>query len=178
MTRIVPVALLACLAFAAGAPAAMAGQVYANLFMATPDGTGAPIGSVIARDSSSGASLQLRLHGLPPGVHGFHVHHNGSCDAGMKDGMPVLAGKAGGHEDPDLTGRHRGPTGAGHLGDLPTLTVAPDGTDNEVLIAPRIREVTSLIGHSLVIHAGGDTYSDTPDPLGGGGPRIACGVIK
>jgi hypothetical protein len=29
-----------------------------------------------------------------------------------------------------------------------------------------------------MIHAGGDTYSDAPEPLGGGGPRIACGVVK
>ena len=178
MTRTASVALLACLALAAGAPAALAGQVYANVFMATPDGPGAPVGSVIARDSASGASLQLRLHGLPPGVHGFHVHHNGSCDVGMKDGMPVAAGKAGSHEDPDLTGRHEGPAGRGHIGDLPALTVDADGTDNEVLLAPRIKDVTSLIGHAVVIHAGGDNYSDTPAPLGGGGSRIACGVVK
>ncbi|WP_324128836.1 superoxide dismutase family protein, partial [Acinetobacter baumannii] len=29
-----------------------------------------------------------------------------------------------------------------------------------------------------MIHAGGDNYSDSPQPLGGGGARIACGVIK
>jgi Cu-Zn family superoxide dismutase len=29
-----------------------------------------------------------------------------------------------------------------------------------------------------MIHAGGDNHSDTPAPLGGGGGRMACGVIK
>lgn len=29
-----------------------------------------------------------------------------------------------------------------------------------------------------MIHAVGDNYSDTPAPLGSGGARIACGVIK
>jgi superoxide dismutase, Cu-Zn family len=29
-----------------------------------------------------------------------------------------------------------------------------------------------------MIHSGGDNYSDAPAPLGGGGARIACGVIK
>lgn len=29
-----------------------------------------------------------------------------------------------------------------------------------------------------MIHAGGDNYSDKPEKLGGGGSRIACGVIK
>ena len=28
-----------------------------------------------------------------------------------------------------------------------------------------------------MIHVGGDNYSDMPLPLGGGGARIACGVI-
>jgi Cu-Zn family superoxide dismutase len=29
-----------------------------------------------------------------------------------------------------------------------------------------------------MIHAGGDNYADKPAPLGGGGERIACGVIQ
>jgi Cu-Zn family superoxide dismutase len=29
-----------------------------------------------------------------------------------------------------------------------------------------------------MIHAGGDNYSDHPEKLGGGGARIACGVVK
>ena len=28
-----------------------------------------------------------------------------------------------------------------------------------------------------MVHASGDNYSDDPAPLGGGGARIACGVI-
>ena len=28
-----------------------------------------------------------------------------------------------------------------------------------------------------MVHAGGDNYSDMPVPLGGGGARVACGVI-
>ena len=29
-----------------------------------------------------------------------------------------------------------------------------------------------------MIHVGGDNHSDHPAALGGGGPRMACGVIK
>jgi Cu-Zn family superoxide dismutase len=29
-----------------------------------------------------------------------------------------------------------------------------------------------------MIHEGGDNYRDTPEPLGGGGGRIACGVVE
>jgi Cu-Zn family superoxide dismutase len=34
------------------------------------------------------------------------------------------------------------------------------------------------MNRSLMIHAGGDNYADQPAPLGGGGTRVACGVIK
>jgi len=35
-----------------------------------------------------------------------------------------------------------------------------------------------LAGHAVVIYEGGDNFSDQPKPLGGGGGRIACGVVK
>jgi Cu-Zn family superoxide dismutase len=63
------------------------------------------------------------------------------------------------------------------MGDLPRLEVGADGAVKTSLIAPRIKDVSQLKGHALMIHAGGDNYSDTP-PLGGGGSRIACGVLN
>ena len=39
-------------------------------------------------------------------------------------------------------------------------------------------KVADVKGRALMIHAGGDNYSDQPKPLGGGGARVACGVIK
>jgi Cu-Zn family superoxide dismutase len=62
------------------------------------------------------------------------------------------------------------------MGDLPVLEVAADGTAQLTLTAPRLT-VPDARGRALMIHAGGDNYSDQPEPLGGGGPRIACGVI-
>jgi Cu-Zn family superoxide dismutase len=124
--------------------------------------------------------ITVDLHGLPPGLHGFHIHENGACGPSSTPssaGAPVAAGAAGGHFDPARTAMHMGPTGNGHLGDLPYLTVAADGVDRESLTAPRIRDVATLRGRALVIHAGGDNYADQPKPLGGGGARIACGVI-
>jgi Cu-Zn family superoxide dismutase len=67
--------------------------------------------------------------------------------------------------------------GGGHLGDLPLITVKADGTAKAVLTAPRIKTLDVLKGHALMIHVGGDNYSDQPLPLGGGGARFACGVI-
>ena len=38
-------------------------------------------------------------------------------------------------------------------------------------------KLEALTGRTIMIHEGGDNYSDSPQPLGGGGARIACGVI-
>ncbi len=48
---------------------------------------------------------------------------------------------------------------------------------NEVL-APRLHTIKEVTGRSIMIHAGGDNFADYPEKLGGGGARVACGVIQ
>lgn len=170
-------AILGSLVLAAASPA-LAQSLNVSMALATPTGPGASIGTVTINEGPDGANFVFDLHGLPPGPHGFHVHVNPSCAPTEKDGKPVPAGAAGGHLDPDNTGMHMGPMGGGHLGDLPRLTAGADGTARGVVTAPRIKTLDVLKGHSLMIHAGGDNYSDQPAPLGGGGARFACGVIE
>jgi superoxide dismutase, Cu-Zn family len=57
------------------------------------------------------------------------------------------------------------------------LEVSPDGTAKTAISVPKL-VVADLKGHALVIHEGSDNYSDVPEPLGGGGGRIACGVVE
>lgn len=76
-------------------------------------------GDIVISESSFGLIFTPNLSGLPAGVHGFHVHENGSCDPASKEGKPVAALAAGGHWDPAKTGHHAGPYGDGHMGDLP-----------------------------------------------------------
>ena len=57
------------------------------------------------------------------------------------------------------------------------LVVDRDGKATLPVLAPRLK-VKDIRGRSLMVHVGGDNYSDQPAPLGGGGARIACGVIK
>jgi Cu-Zn family superoxide dismutase len=94
----------------------------------------------------------------------------------VKDGKPVAGLAAGGHYDPHKTTKHEGHSGHGHLGDLPALIVDGSGRAATAMTAPRLK-LSDVKGRSLMIHTGGDTYSDSPAPLGGGGARIACGVI-
>lgn len=142
----------------------------------SPDGMGAELGTVTIEESTGGLKFVPNLHDLVPGEHGFHVHENPSCDPGEKNGATMAALKAGGHDDPDKTGRHAGPNGDGHKGDLPVLVVNEKGFADMPVIAKRLK-MSDMKGRALIIHSGGDNYSDNP-PMGGGGSRIACGVIK
>ena len=179
MTRLKPLAsvLTFCCLLLLLATAARAETLSATMYLATDKGPGAEIGAVTFADGADGLLVTTNLKGLPPGKHGFHVHEKPDCGAVEKDGKIGHALAAGGHYDPDKTGKHLGPEGGGHKGDLPVLTVAADGTDKETLKIKGIK-AAEFKNRALMIHAGGDNYSDAPAPLGGGGARIACGIIK
>ena len=143
----------------------------------SPSGTGADLGTIkVSSASGGGVEFTPNLHDLVPGEHGFHVHENSTCDPGDKNGVIIAALAAGGHYDPDKTDKHAGPDGMGHLGDLPRLTVNDKGFSTIPVVAKRLK-MSDLKGRSLMIHSGSDNYSDNP-PMGGGGSRVACGVIQ
>jgi Cu-Zn family superoxide dismutase len=146
-----------------------------NLINAT--GISSPLGMVSFLDSPDGMVITPKLSGLPPGEHGFHIHDKGDCEPGMNEGKPAAGFAAGGHYDPAHTKKHLGPLStAGHRGDLHVLVVDDGGHATKGVVAPHLT-VEQIRGRSIIIHAAGDNYSDTPVPLGGGGARIACGVI-
>lgn len=159
-----------------GAGTAQADQARIRVNLLTPDGTGAAIGTMHAADTGQGLRLTPLLKGLAPGPHGMHVHENGDCGAGETDGKKVPGLAAGGYLDPEKSGRNEGPLGSGHLGDLPVLVVDQDGIARRPVLAPRLK-LAQVKGRSIVIDAGGDDYADQPAPLGGGGARVACGII-
>ena len=156
---------------------AFAEDIVIKVHLVNEHGMGKEIGTITASDSKYGLILMPKLSDLPPGLHGFHVHEKPDCSHAMKEGKAVPALAAGGHYDPAAAGKHEGPYGNGHLGDLPALYVASDGKASLPVLAPRLK-AADIKRRSLMIHAGGDNYSDTPAPLGGGGGRIACGVVK
>lgn len=144
---------------------------YANSMSTTvytTDSKHTRLGSIQFKDTPKGLLITPALSGLSAGAHGFHIHEHGNCaDAGMA---------AGGHFDPKKTNSHQGPVGNGHEGDMPILEVSADGTASKSMLAPHLKS-DDIRGLSIIIHAGGDNYSNQP-PLGGGGARIACGVIE
>ncbi len=160
----------------ATAGAAWAASVHVTMTQVDSVGVGNIIGMIVFQDSLKGLKIMPNLRDLTEGQHGIHVHENPSCEPTEKDGKMVPGLAAGGHFDPGNTGRHEGPNGQGHLGDLPVLYVNSAGEATRSSWAQRLK-TTDLAGRAIIIHASGDNYSDNPKKLGGGGARVACGVI-
>jgi Cu-Zn family superoxide dismutase len=153
-----------------------AAETVIDMYHVSREGTETKIGAIKVEETTYGTLFTPNLSGLTPGLHGFHVHATGNCGPMEKDGHMVAGLAAGGHFDPDKTNAHKGPYGNGHLGDLPALFVDASGMAVHPVLAPRLK-VADLSGHSLMLHEGGDNYSDAPKVLGGGGARVACGVV-
>lgn len=156
----------------------LAAEVSVTLHQVSEAGVGAAVGTVRIVETPHGLVFHPQLTGLAAGLHGFHVHEKPSCAASDSDGKKVPAGAAGGHLDPSGSKKHGEPWGEGHLGDLPALFVAADGSASNPVLAPRLKSLVDVRNRALMMHAGGDNHADQPAPLGGGGGRVVCGVIS
>lgn len=140
--------------------------------------SGKNMGTITASMNQYGTVFTPALSGVPSGLHGFHIHENSSCSPRMIKDKKVIGGAAGGHFDPKKTAMHGFPwTQNNHLGDLPALFVDTNGKASHPVLAPRVK-LADLKGRAVMIHVGGDNYSDHPHPLGGGGSRLICGVVR
>jgi Cu-Zn family superoxide dismutase len=125
-------------------------------------------------DTPNGVLLAARLTRAPAGVHGFHLHETGKCDAPSFE-------SAGGHFNPTKGDHGFYAANGPHAGDLPNLHVPADGRlELEVLaagvsLAAGANNLLDTDGAALVLHAGADDYKT--DPAGDAGDRVACGVI-
>jgi Cu-Zn family superoxide dismutase len=156
------------------ATVAIAQQMTVDINKVSESGVGEKIGTVTVTGGKQGVSFKVAVTGVGPGQHGFHVHEKGDCNAAAKDGKMDAAGAAGPHYDPEGKKSHKGPKGVGHKGDLPVLKSDAKGI-NQTVTAPRLK-LEDVSGRALVIHEGGDNYTDQPEN-GGGKGRIACGVV-
>ncbi len=138
------------------------------------DATGASVGEAAVEQTPHGLLVTLKITKLPVGVHAFHVHETGKCEAPFKT--------AGGHFNPHKAKHGILAAEGKHGGDLPNITVAADGTAHAQFFVPDLTlkhgEKTSLFdadGSAFVIHAAHDDYKT--DPTGNAGDRVACGVV-
>jgi len=133
------------------------------------------VGTAMLSEVPGGVRVTLRVNGLKPGEHGFHIHAVGKCE-------PPDFMSAGPHFNP--YGKHHGldnPAGP-HAGDFPNLKVGADGTgsvdttDSLVTLKEGPNSVFRSGGTSLIVHA--DPDDEKTDPAGNSGARVACGVIE
>lgn len=137
---------------------------------------GKSVGTAELTEEDSGVRVKVNATDLPEGLHGFHFHEAGKCEA----------------PDFESAGGHFNPTGASHgleekegphAGDLPNLEVGEDGTVEDEFLAEHVTlesgKDNSLLqegGTALVIHATAD--DGKTQPSGNSGDRIACGIVK
>lgn len=129
--------------------------------------------------AANGTLLQVVVNaeGLPPGLHGVHVHTVGKCEA------PDFK-SAGGHFDPGPAGNPDPDANHPfHSGDLPNLNAAGGGTASVTTYTTRFNlsgplSLFDADGSAIVIHQNLDTVqTGTPGQGVAGGSAIACGVI-
>ena len=140
---------------------------------------GAVVGEAKFEQERNGVEVRVKVQGLTPGFHGFHIHTTGSCVAADFT-------SAGGHFNP--TGEAHGH----HAGDMPVLQVNPDGTGEArfTIASFQVGQLFDADGSALIIHGGPDNYANIPQRYAPAGPdattlgtgdsgaRVACGVVQ
>ena len=119
--------------------------------------------------------IVLRLTGVPPGEHGFHIHQSGD----LREGCNSLCAHFNPYEK-----NHGGPKDKErHVGDLGNIEPDSKGEVNKTMYDRKIKlsGKNSIIGRSVVIHANRDDLGKGGNAeslkTGNAGKRIACGVI-
>ncbi len=170
---------LAC--FAAGAywrlstdrgavQAARAPGVQRAVVVLQPVGASGVSGAVAFIQRGGTVTADGVIRGLKPGVHGLHIHQFGD----LTDTEKGLS--AGEHYNPTNRPHGAPESRRRHVGDLGNITANAQGTatvaKSDTVI--RLTGAHSIIGRSLVVHAGADKFTQ---PSGDSGARVAFGVV-
>lgn len=160
----------------AGPESVADGEGVASAVIEGLDGSGVS-GTVMVRDIGDAVQVRVRVEGLTPGEHGFHVHEGGSCGP---DSTGAPGGAAGGHFNP-LASPHGAPSAAPsdrHAGDLGNITANAEGVAAGTVVDSvlALTGPTSVIGHAVVVHAGRDDLASQPS--GDARSGVGCGVVR
>lgn len=131
------------------------------------------LGSAHFKDTDEGLQVEISVFSTTPGLHGIHIHENGSCEDG--------GNAAGGHFNPDGVkhGFLATDSFAGaHAGDLGNIEVNQNGEGTLYMVVPGLTisgGKYNVEGRSVILHEKKDDFGQ---PTGNAGGRVGCGVIK
>ncbi|KAA8550306.1 hypothetical protein F0562_001990 [Nyssa sinensis] len=129
----------------------------------------------LTQEGDGPTTVNVRVTGLAPGLHGFHLHEFGDTTNGCMS--------TGSHFNPNK--RTHGAPGdeIRHAGDLGNIVASANGVAEAKIVDKQIRlsGSNSAVGRAFVVHEleddlgkGGQELSLTTGNAGG---RLACGVV-
>lgn len=166
--------LAAC--FCVSAPSLAVASEPATASAVMIDRNGDEIGFANIMQGPHGILIHIRVSDLTPGKHGLHLHSAGVCNP--EDGFTSSMGHVG-----KAPGAHglMNPDGP-EAGDLPNIFVGADGIGETELFTHLVsigegpgENLMDADGSAFVIHENPDDH--ITQPIGGAGPRVACGVV-
>ena len=147
--------------------------VTATAEMKNLDGTS--IGDAKLTETPGGVLVHVRVEQMDPGKKAIHIHSKAHCTA--SSGFKSSKGHHG-----EAEGEHGllNPQGPG-TGDLGNIFVGTDGVGEMEFFKTGVSLTGQALplfddnGSAIVIHANADDH--ITQPIGGAGPRIACGMV-
>ena len=139
------------------------------------DAQGKNVGTATLTPAEGGVKINVTVSGVAPGLHGFHLHAIGKCEG------PDFK-SAGGHFNPGSKEHGLENPKGSHAGDMPNLSVGPDGSGKGEFLARGASldagpgSLFPEVGTAVVLHAAADDMKS--DPAGNAGARIACGLVE
>ncbi|XP_021766395.1 superoxide dismutase [Cu-Zn], chloroplastic [Chenopodium quinoa] len=129
----------------------------------------------LTQEDDGPTTVNVRITGLTPGKHGFHLHEFGDTTNGCMSTGPHFNPNKMTHGAPEDEVRH--------AGDLGNIVANTDGVAEATIVDNQIPLTgpNSVVGRALVVHEleddlgkGGHELSLTTGNAGG---RLACGVV-
>ncbi|XP_057527257.1 superoxide dismutase [Cu-Zn], chloroplastic [Amaranthus tricolor] len=129
----------------------------------------------LSQEDDGPTTVNVRITGLTPGKHGFHLHEYGDTTNGCMS--------TGAHFNPNKMTHGAPEDEIRHAGDLGNIVANTDGVAEATIVDNQIplSGPNSVVGRALVVHEleddlgkGGHELSLTTGNAGG---RMACGVV-
>ncbi|KAK3002173.1 hypothetical protein RJ639_021315 [Escallonia herrerae] len=163
------------LIFSAAAPKPLAVVAATKKAVAVLKGTSSVEGVVtLSQEDSGPTTVNVRVIGLTPGAHGFHLHEFGDTTNGCISTGPHFNPNGMTHGAPEDDVRH--------AGDLGNIIANADGVAEATIVDKQIPLTgpNAVVGRAFVVHELADDLGKGGHELslstGNAGGRLACGM--